>query len=82
MTRSLKNVTALALAAVLAAGALSLAGCGEQEQQGTTVQSAAPAASDQAASNASSDSSASTDQASGEQDNCYGDDLPVINTNN
>ena len=69
-TNSLTNIVVLAGAALLAAGALALTGCGEQEQQGTTVQSATPAASQPAAS----DSSA-------EQDNCYGDDLPVINNN-
>ena len=74
-TSSLKNIVVLAGAALLAAGALALTGCGEQEQQGTTVQSATPAASQPAASQpAASDSSA-------EQDNCYGDDLPVINNN-
>lgn len=69
-TSSLKNIVVLAGTALLAAGALALTGCGEQEQQGTTVQSATPAASQPAAS----DNSA-------EQDNCYGDDLPVINNN-
>ena len=44
-TNSLKNIVVLAGAALLAAGALALTGCGEQEQQGTTVQSATPAAS-------------------------------------
>ena len=68
-TSSLKNIIVLAGAALLAAGALALTGCGEQEQQGTTVQSATPAASQPA----------STDNS--EQDNCYGDDLPVINNN-
>ena len=67
-TNSLKNIVVLAGAALLAAGALALTGCGEQEQQGTTVQSATPAASDNSAGE-------------GEQDNCYGDDLPVINNN-
>lgn len=67
-TSSLKNIVVLAGAALLAAGALALTGCGEQEQQGTTVQSATPAASQPAASD-------------NEQDNCYGDDLPVINNN-
>ncbi len=69
-TSSLKNIVVFAGAALLAAGALALTGCGEQEQQGTTVQSATPAASQPA----------STDN-SAEQDNCYGDDLPVINNN-
>lgn len=69
-TSSLKNIIVLAGAALLAVGALALTGCGEQEQQGTTVQSATPAASQPA----------STDNST-EQDNCYGDDLPVINNN-
>ena len=69
-TNSLKNIVVLAGAALLAAGALALTGCGEQEQQGTTVQSATPAASQPAASDSNT-----------EQDNCYGDDLPVINNN-
>lgn len=69
-TSSLKNIVVLAGAALLAAGALALTGCGEQEQQGTTVQSATPAASQPT----------STDNGA-EQDNCYGDDLPVINNN-
>ena len=72
-TNSLKNIAVLACAVLLAAGALALTGCGEQEQQGTTVQSATPAASQPA----SSDNGAGE----GEQDNCYGDDLPVINNN-
>lgn len=75
-TDSLKNICALALTALLAAGALTLAGCGEQ-QQDNTVQSAAPAASQTA--QGSSDAS-QVGSGSDEQDNCYGDDLPVINT--
>ena len=72
-TNSLKNIVVLAGAALLAAGALALTGCGEQEQQGTTVQSATPAASQPASSDNST--------GEGEQDNCYGDDRPVINNN-
>lgn len=72
----LKNLCALALAGLLAAGALTLAGCGEQ-QQDNTVQSATPAATQ--GSQDSSDAS-QAGSASDEQDNCYGDDLPVINT--
>lgn len=75
MTRSssLKNIAVLTAAALMAAGALTLTGCGEQES--TTVQSATPAAEQSSTStDASSDSSSDT-----EQDNCYGDDLPVVN---
>ncbi len=73
-TSSLKNLAVLAVAALMAAGALTLSGCGEQESS-TTVQSATPAAEQTAtSSDTSSDASGDT-----EQDNCYGDDLPVVN---
>jgi PBP1b-binding outer membrane lipoprotein LpoB len=76
MTRTVKNIAVLSAAALMCAGALALTGCGESESTSTTVQSATPAAESTTTTATSTDESSSDE----EQDNCYGDDLPVVNS--
>ena len=61
------------LAFVMAFGAVSLSGCGGDEQDSQSQQASASQAAD---SSAAEDNSASSDD--DEQDNCYGDDLPAV----
>jgi ABC-type glycerol-3-phosphate transport system substrate-binding protein len=77
MTRTVKNIAVLSAAALMCAGALALTGCGESESTSTTVQSATPAAESTTTTTATSTDESSSDE---EQDNCYGDDLPVVNS--
>lgn len=80
MTRTVKNIAVLSAAALMCAGALALTGCGESESTSTTVQSATPAAESASTDAASTDEAASDASSDEEQDNCYGDDLPVVNS--
>ena len=62
----------LMLSLVMALGAVSLSGCGGDEQDSQSQQASASQAAESSAAN---DSSAAADD---EQDNCYGDDLPAV----
>ena len=76
MSRLVRTASSLVLFFALAACPLVLAGCNSQPE------TPAPTASDQQAqSQASTDQQAQQgENAEESQDNCYGDDLPVINT--
>ena len=71
--RSSRFIFTILIALVTALGTFSLVGCGGDEQ---ASESQTASASQSAESSAAQDEGDSEDD---EQDNCYGDDLPVQN---